>query len=248
MLRGLFHGNRCRTRLQGRNDVWLLGVGAVRKGIKGYTSPMKKPFLIKLFLVFTSLALVFSAHGKTDAGRLNQLLSGITTLEATFKQVLLDEQAKTIQESSGIFQLKRPGKFRWDYTKPYEQLIIADGRKLWVYDADLEQVTVKKQEMALGNTPALLLTGSRAVEKDFTVLGKGVQEGLEWFELTPKDKESSFLKINLAFSQNKLQQMELVDGFGQTTRLIFDGISMNKNIAAKQFSFKPPRGVDVVTD
>lgn len=209
---------------------------------------MKRPFWTKLFLAFTSLVLVFSAQGKTDAGRLNQLLSDITTLEATFKQTLLDEQAKTIQESSGVFQLKRPGKFRWDYTKPYEQLIIADGRKLWVYDADLEQVTVKKQDTALGNTPALLLTGGRAVEKDFNVQSKGIQEGLEWFELKPKDKESSFQKINLAFSKNKLQQMELIDGFGQTTRLVFDGITINKSIAAKQFQFKPPRGVDIIKD
>jgi len=209
---------------------------------------MKNIFLFKLFLVFVSYALVFSAHGNSDIGRLNQLLSGITTLESTFKQLLLDEKGETIQESSGIFQLQRPGKFRWDYTKPYEQLIIADGRKLWVYDADLEQVTVKKQETALGNTPALLLTSSRDVEKDFNVKGNGIQEGLEWFELKPKDKESSFIKINLAFGQNKLKQMELIDGFGQTTRLTFDGIVVNKSIASGQFVFNPPRGVDVIKD
>ena len=209
---------------------------------------MKQPFWIKLFLAFISLVLVFSAQGKPDAGRLNQLLSGITTLEATFKQVLLNEHAETIQESSGIFQLKRPGKFRWDYTKPYTQLIVADGRRLWVYDADLEQVTVKKQGTALGNTPALLLTDARAVEKDFDVQSKGVQEGLEWFGLTPKDKESNFLKIKLAFGQNKLQQMELVDGFGQTTRLVFSDININTHIAVKQFEFKPPRGVDIIKD
>ncbi|MDH5436634.1 MAG: outer membrane lipoprotein chaperone LolA [Gammaproteobacteria bacterium] len=209
---------------------------------------MKNALLIKLLLACMSLLLVFSVHGKTDAGRLNQLLSGITTLEATFKQVLLDEDAKPIQKSSGIFQLQRPGKFRWDYTKPFEQLIVADGRKLWIYDADLEQVTVRKQDSALGNTPALLLTTDRAVEKDFNVQSKGVQEGLEWFELTPRDKESNFMKINLGFGQNKLQVMELIDGFGQTTRLDFDSIVINTHIATKQFEFKPPRGVDIIKD
>ena len=120
---------------------------------------------------------------------------------------------------------------------------------MWIYDADLEQVTVRKQDSALGNTPALLLTGGgHAVEKDFSVLSKGIQEGLEWFALTPIDKESNFLKINLAFGQNKLKVMELVDGFGQTTRLVFDGITINTSIANKQFQFKPPRGVDIIKD
>ena len=209
---------------------------------------MNRRNLIRLFLAFILLPLVHPVQSTPDSERLDKLLSGITTLESTFKQVLLDEFDKPIQESSGIFQLRRPGKFRWDYTKPYIQLIVADGQKLWVYDADLEQVTVKNQKTALGNTPALLLTGGSPVEKDFSIESRGSQEGVEWFELKPLDKESSFTKIAIGFRDNILHRMELTDSFGQTTRLMFDKIKINTTIPAKQFEFTPPKGVDVVKD
>ena len=144
----------------------------------------------------------------------------------------------------------RPGKFRWQIEKPYAQLLVGDGEKVWIYDPDLRQVTVKKVDAALGSTPAALLVGEgggkSALEKNFTLREAGEREGLEWLEAIPKTPDSGFEKLQLGFSGNDLKAMELFDNFGQTTSLFFSHLERNPSLAATQFRFAPPAGADVI--
>jgi outer membrane lipoprotein carrier protein len=162
-----------------------------------------------------------------------------------------DANGKLIQQGQGEMMIARPGRFRWEYRRPYEQLIIADGHKLWVYDPELEQVTVKPVDEALGNTPALLLSGVHPLEQDFTVReARAPGDRLHWVELLPKAEDSQFERILLGFSGGQsggqLQQMALHDSFGQVTRLDFENMQRNLPLAPSLFRFEPPAGVDVV--
>ena len=142
--------------------------------------------------------------------------------------------------------LSRPGKFRLQYTNPYEQLYVADGHKMWMYDRDLEQVTVKEQSDALGSTPALLLSSSEPLKNNFTITELGAHEGFQWLELKPKAADSNFDYVRLALEGDVLRAMEMVDGFGQTTRLFFETVERNPRLSADKFHFQPPPGVDVI--
>jgi chaperone LolA len=143
--------------------------------------------------------------------------------------------------------MQRPGKFRWDYLSPYEQVIVADGKKLWVYDKDLEQVTVNQLDAAIGNTPALLLSGDESLELSFRIVELDKKTaGLDWVELFPKEAQSSFTSMRLAFSAHHLEYMELIDSFGQTTQIKFSNTKNNPDINANLFNFTPPKGVDVI--
>lgn len=179
---------------------------------------------------------------------INRFLTETRTLKGEFTQLLINEHAEVLQEASGTFRLLRPGKFRWDYKKPYKQLIVADGKKIWFYDVDLEQVSVKQQKEALGNTPALLLTTTQPLQFDFVISKTKDLAGLEWVELRPRDEESNFEVIRIAFSGNKLMQMELIDGFRQKTHLQFSDVSLNIALDSNTFLFVPPEGVDVIGD
>ena len=160
-----------------------------------------------------------------QAGALKSLESFVTDVRksrAIFSQILLDKNAKIIQESSGIMQFDRPGKFRWHYKKPYEQLIIGDGKKVWFYDLDLNQVTVRKLDVAIGSSPAALLAGENTIELNFDLGEIGLQGELEWVEAKPKIKEGSFESVRLGFTPTgTLKKVVLHDSFGQTTVIIF---------------------------
>ena len=144
---------------------------------------------------------------------------------------------------------RHPGKFRWTYQKPYEQLIVGDGTKFWLYDLDLNQVTVKKLDAALGSSPAALLSGSNEIERGFKLEEDGSREGLEWLQATPKGKDSSFEKILMAFNaQSELVEMVLNDMFGHKTVLRFSGMQRNPDIPEQQFRFTPPKGADVLSE
>ncbi|MFH1493315.1 MAG: outer membrane lipoprotein chaperone LolA [Pseudomonadota bacterium] len=179
---------------------------------------------------------------------LKNFLHNSRTVKSQFTQTVLDRSGKQIQAASGEMQFSRPGKFRWEYNKPYPQLIVGDGVKVWMYDADLNQVTVRKLDQALGNTPAALLAGNNAIEQNFTLAEAGKIDGLEWVEATPKGKESSFERIRLAFRDATLEAMELRDHFGQTTLIRFAGLVLNPKLDPKLFTFAPPQGADVVGD
>ena len=194
-------------------------------------------------LLFTP-SLVFAS----GVDSLKNFLKNSRTVKAQFSQTVLDRNGKQVQAASGSMQFSRPGKFRWEYNKPYPQLIVGDGDKVWLYDADLNQVTVRKLDQALGNTPAALLAGNNAIEQNF-ILAEGVKNnGLEWVEATPKSKEGSFERVRLAFRGSTLEMMELRDHFGQTTFIRFKELELNPGLAPQLFSFTPPQGADVVGD
>lgn len=204
-------------------------------------------FIVSVLCLF--LSAVTSAHAGPAAERLRDFFKTVTSLRADFQQTVLDANQKQVQSAQGVFVMQRPNKFRWDYRKPYEQLIVADGVKLWIFDKDLEQVTVKKLDEALGNTPALLLSGQQSLEASYKIVElNGVKDGLTWVELIPTDSEAAFSQLRLAFGARTIEAMELVDSFGQTTRLKFTGVQPNAKVGADEFKFTPPQGVDVVGD
>lgn len=199
---------------------------------------------MKKWLLVLLLATNAAHASATDS--LRRFFADVRSYSAGFEQTVVDEDGAATQQSSGRMWLQRPGKFRWDYATPYEQHIVSDGNKVWIYDVELEQVTVRTLSGALGEVPALLLAGKGGLEESFAVAERGTKEGLEWVQLTPKNKESGFDSISLGFSKGRLAAMEMVDGFGQTTRITLREPRENPIIDAAKFTFKPPAGVDVV--
>lgn len=198
--------------------------------------------LIPLLLLLPSLA-------QADAvQRLNSFFQSTASMRAQFRQTVLDQQSRKVQEVTGTMQLLRPGRFRWDYNKPYVQLVIGDGQKVWLYDPELNQVTVRSLDKVLGSSPAALLAGNKDIEKTFDLKADVRQDQLDWVEVTPKDKESGFERMFLGFKGENLQEMELHDNFGQTTVIEFSKLERNPKLNAQAFKFSPPKGADVVGD
>lgn len=198
-------------------------------------------FLFLLFLPCMALA------GAMDS--LKSFIKDTRVARATFSQILLDKNARTIQEVNGTMQFERPGKFRWEYEKPYEQLIIGDGTKVWFYDLDLNQVTVRKLDIAIGSSPAALLAGDNTIESNFDLSEIGLQGKLEWLEAKPKIKEGSFELVRLGFTPTGiLKAVVLHDNFGQTTVINFSSFEKNPNLEPELFKFTPPKNSDVISD
>lgn len=205
---------------------------------------MRKHLIFILLLLGLNL---LYRHVLADS-RLQNFIAGTRSLSAQFTQVVIDRTGRQLQESQGSLHLSRPGKFRWVYFKPYSQIVVGDGSRLWIYDQDLEQVTVRKLDQALGESPAALLAGSNEVERLFSFRDAGEADGLSWLEATPRSKEGSFEAVRLGFRGNDIVAMEVRDGFGQVTRLRFSGIRRNPPLPADLFRFTPPKGVDVIGD
>jgi outer membrane lipoprotein carrier protein len=180
--------------------------------------------------------------------RFSEFITGTLTARGEFEQKIFDHDRKLLQESRGVLAFSRPGKFRWSYVKPYAQLIVGDGRKVWIYDEDLKQVTVKKLDQALGSTPAALLAGNNEAMRAFKLSDEGTRDGIEWLEALPRDKEGNFDKIRMGFGSSGLRVMELVDNFGQTTVLKFNSLERNPRLDPGLFRFSPPKGADVIGD
>lgn len=189
-------------------------------------------------------ALAFGAG--TDA--LKTFLSQTTTAKARFAQMVLDRNMKVLQQATGTMAFSRPGKFRWEYEKPYEQSIVGDGQRLWIYDKDLNQVTVRKLDKALGASPAALLAGSNEIEKNYTVTNGGNREGLEWLDAVPRTQYTAFERVRLGFGRNGLEAMELRDQFGQMTVIRFADLERNPRLPPDLFRFTPPKGADVISE
>jgi len=203
---------------------------------------------IFLFCVLTVLA-VGPALAAEAMAQLQRFNSEMTTLKAEFSQRVFSDNGELQQQASGQLHIQRPGRFRWDYQEPYQQLILADGSKLWIYDEDLEQVTVKNIDEALGQTPAMLLSGGRDLEQEFHIIELGEMEGSQqWVELTPKAKDSSFIRMRLGFLNGELHTMELLDGFNNLTVVVLNQVVRNDPVRAGMFRFDPPAGVDVIGD
>jgi outer membrane lipoprotein carrier protein len=178
--------------------------------------------------------------------QLHEFLKSTRTLKADFSQAVISKNGRKPQQSSGTVAISRPGKLRWEIQKPYPQLIVGDGEKIWIHDPELQQVTIRKAGQAIGGSPAALLSGSNDLEKNFTLKDAGESEGLVWVEAIPKAGDSGFESVRLGFSGNDLKAMELHDSFGQTTLIRFSKLERNPALSATIFKFTPPAGVDVV--
>jgi outer membrane lipoprotein carrier protein len=195
-----------------------------------------------------ALAFVFSVtSARADAvERFQAFLRSTQSARADFEQQVFGREGKLTQQSKGSFVFQRPGRFRWTYARPVDQVIVGDGERVWIYDRDLNQVTVRRLSTALGSTPAALLAGSSDVEKAFALSDAGSRNGLEWLEARPKEPEAGFERIRMGFSEKGLEAMELTDNFGQTTRLRFSNLERNPKVGPDEFQFKPPPGADVL--
>jgi outer membrane lipoprotein carrier protein len=196
------------------------------------------------------LVLALPAHAADDAvARVASYLAGVRTLSASFVQVVRDREGRITERATGLFSLARPDRFRWDYREPYQQLIVADGKRLWLYDADLQQVTVRSLEEGLGSTPALLLSGAGRVEDSFGSLQVERDGDWTWCRLKPLATTSDFETVSLALAPGgELAAMELADKLGQTTRIDFSELTRNGTLDDRQFRFEPPPGADVIGD
>jgi outer membrane lipoprotein carrier protein len=195
-----------------------------------------------LLVVFGLAAGVASASGKD---RLRDFLNGVESLQARFEQSVFDTSQGQTRRLEGVFYLQRPGKFRWDYTEPKGQIVLADGRTVWLVEEDLKQAYQKPQSDALRGTPALLLTEQLKLDDHFEIADLGPSQDLEWVELVPRDSESQFTRILLAFKGNELRRMELADKFAQVTRFSFSDIKRNPRLDPTLFVYTPPRGTQL---
>ncbi|MBS0423114.1 MAG: outer membrane lipoprotein chaperone LolA [Proteobacteria bacterium] len=201
-----------------------------------------------VLLLLVSSLIPFWAEAAAVAS-LKKFIQETRTVRANFSQTLYDKSARMIQESKGTMQFERPEKFRWAYEKPHEQLIIGDGSKVWFYDPDLNQVTERPFNIAIGSSPAALLAGSSAIEDNFELVELGLQNDMEWLEAVPKSKESAFEFIQMGFSPDgALRVMALRDNFGQTTILSFSDLDKNPALPADLFKFTPPDKADVIRE
>ena len=200
--------------------------------------------MVRLFCFL--FAFVFLPNA--NSASLERFQSYVRTTQAArgeFTQKVFDKTGKLVQDSRGSFAFLRPGRFRWTYVKP-QQLIVGDGDRIWIHDADLNQVTVRKVQRVLGATPAALLAGASDIANSFDLKEAGTREGLEWLEAKPREKEAGFELVRLGLSTGGVEAMELVDHFGQTTHLRFSGVIRNPQIDPATFRFTPPKGADVL--
>jgi chaperone LolA len=195
-------------------------------------------------VVFAALVLSCHAAFADATAALKAFLSSTQTLSADFTQQVIKE-GKVSRASSGRFELSRPNRLRWEYKKPFEQLIVADGKQLWTFDPDLNQATVRQQSNALAQTPAAILAGGN-VEALYTLKNLGVTDGVDWLEATPKARDSLFASVALGFKGAELAYMEIKDNFGQVSRVLLANVKRNAPISNALLTFTPPTGVDVI--
>ena len=207
-----------------------------------------------------ALVLFSSAFGATESTakstqnigaafeRLDAFARSLTTFEANFTQQLVDGRGRLIETSSGKLAIYRPNRFRWDYLEPHPQTIVADGERLWLYDPDLEQVTVRPLQQSLAGTPAVLLSGEGDLRDSFRVQNLESRNGIDWLTLVPKRDDTDFKRVRLGLRGNQLAAMELADKLGQTTKLEFTNLQRNPQFGKQRFMFTPPPGADVIGD
>jgi chaperone LolA len=198
-------------------------------------------------LCLAAACAVMTVHAAA-VDQLRNFLTQTTSARGEFSQRVLRPGGGSPQVSSGRFEFQRPGRFRWVYDKPYEQVIVADGARLTLYDRDLNQVTIRKLQAALPSSPASILFGSNEFEREFDVSDLGARDGLEWIRAKPKAKDTPFERIEIGFRDGLPGAMLLVDSFGNTTSLTFSKVERNPKLDAGAFRFEPPKGADVLTE
>ena len=192
-----------------------------------------------------ALLLATLAHA-TPASEVDKYLSGVATWSADFTQTIDDGHGKIARSAAGKLYLQKPGKFRWDYTQPSEQMILADGKQIWFYDKDLQQANVRDMDASLANTPAVLLSGGGSVGSQFDVTSLPPSDGLQWYQLIPKRPDTDFRLVRIGFNKGDLASMFLADKLNQVTQLTFTNPQRNLKLAPDLFSFVPPPGVDLI--
>ena len=202
--------------------------------------------IIRFAFALSAFCAVVPPASATALERFQSFVRATQSARADFEQRVYDRNKKLVQDSKGSFAFMRPGRFRWTFSKPYAQLIVGDGEKVWVHDEDLNQVTVRKLSHAVGATPAALISGSADVEQSFVFSEAGDKDGLQWLDARPKATDAGFERIRMGFSATGLEAMELVDQFGQTTMLKFTNLQRNPKLDPGTFRFTPPKGADLL--
>ena len=202
---------------------------------------------VRAVALLAAVLLPVAAHAADAVARVDAYLASLKTLSADFVQVVQGKRGQVTDRASGTLLLSRPDRFRWDYAQPYVQTIVADGVKLWLYDPDLQQVTVRLLAQGLGSTPAMLLSGAGKVGDAFTSGPVETRQGTTWCRLLPAKPGSDFERVSLGFdARGELEAMELVDKLGQTTTIRFAGVKRSANLDDSLFRFVPPAGADVI--
>lgn len=203
---------------------------------------MTTKFVFAVLMLFANLAFADGVSSLLD------FFNNTNSMRAQFTQVVNDLKGRKVQEVEGTMQLQRPNKFRWDYKKPYEQQIVSDGKQVFLFDTDLQQVTIKELSKSLGSSPAALLAGGDAVEKSFKLKNATRKDGLTWVLALPKDKDSGFDRVLLGFKAEELRKMEMYDSFNHVTHITFSEVERNPTLQESTFLFTAPKGADVVSE
>lgn len=204
--------------------------------------------LTRRALMILSASLCGLALPATAADAMATLRQFVTTVQSgqgSFTQTVTSPDGKKVRKSSGTIEFQRPDRFRFAYKPPVQQLIVGDGRQVWLYDADLDQVTVRPMSNAIGATPAALLSGGN-LDKDFALKNLPDAEGLQWVEALPKARDGQFQWVRIGWRSGQLAALEILDGFGQKSRLDFEGFNARAVMAPERFQFTPPKGADVL--
>jgi outer membrane lipoprotein carrier protein len=196
-------------------------------------------------LVLASALSWMPSHA-TPASDVEKLLDGVSSWSADFTQTIDDGHGKVVRSAAGKLYLQKPGKFRWDYSQPSQQLILADGKQIWLYDKDLQQANVRDMDVSLASTPAVLLSGGATVSSQFDVTALPKSAGLDWYQLVPKHPDTDFQLVRIGFNKGELASMVLADKLNQVTQLTFSNAQRNVTLIADLFTFTPPAGVDVI--
>ena len=226
-----------------KSDIEIKNVAA-----NEFAPAIMKLFLINIFLLYMFIpTYTFAADKKLSTGEvyLEKFLAKTLTLEANFQQTLRTHEGEVLQQTEGKFYFNRPGKFRWNYKTPYEQVIVSDGQRIWIYDVDLEQVTVQEQSAGLPSSPMALLQDSSKLHQSFKVSPLDEHDGVYRLRLKSKNGDSDFTEIVVGVDSKGLRFMQLHDQFEQVTDIVFSEITTNTNLAKEIFEFIPPEGVDV---
>ena len=196
-----------------------------------------------IFLIFIYLIIIQT--GSTNTDPLQYFLTDLRSLEAKFVQILINENAEELERTEGILYLRPPNSFFWHYQKPYSQKIISNGDRLWIFDEDLEQVTVKNIDNRIDETPVGIILGNRSIQEHFVQVNMGVIDGYDWMELTPKNLEAQYKNIKMGFDGVKLGMMIVTDNLEQTTRIDFANFKKNITLSSSIFNFEVPNNVDI---
>ena len=182
----------------------------------------------------------------TAQEQLRAFVNTVTAATGSFSQYTVNPQGRTQPAQTGVFSFQRPGKFKWAVQKPYEQLVISDGRQVFQFDPDLAQVTERKVDAAIGTSPAAILFGSGSLEQSFDVSALPSKDGIDWLRAKPRTADAGFSRVDIGMKDNLPVRVELLDSFGQTTRVDLSGIVPNPKLGEGEFRFVAPKGVDVV--